>query len=181
MHGESDPVTLLQSVDGSWSQWTSWSACSKTCLSKSENFGGNKQNQNLQSYSLQFFHRFWYSPKISLLWNIASKRWPSVLGTINTDIWLRTNVTQPMINQKPIILRLPRLLCEGNWESWSPWSPCSRSCGNGTSYRMRTCSDHHCKNFTDSTLPDIRTEIVHGGIRQITDRCNPQDCPSKSI
>ena len=45
MHGESEPVTLLQTVDGSWSEWGDWGACSKTCLSKNDNFGRNNQNQ----------------------------------------------------------------------------------------------------------------------------------------
>ena len=36
--GESKPITLLQTIDGSWSEWSQWSSCSKSCLSKSDGF-----------------------------------------------------------------------------------------------------------------------------------------------
>ena len=32
--GISDPVELVQTVDGGWSGWSEWSTCSKTCFSK---------------------------------------------------------------------------------------------------------------------------------------------------
>ena len=37
--GQSKPVRLLQTLDGSWSQWSDWSACSKSCLSQSDGLG----------------------------------------------------------------------------------------------------------------------------------------------
>ena len=37
--GESKPIHLVQTVDGGWSEWSSWSPCSKTCLSKVDLLG----------------------------------------------------------------------------------------------------------------------------------------------
>ena len=43
--GESKPVSLLQTLDGSWSEWTDWSACSKSCLSQSDGLGERVRSQ----------------------------------------------------------------------------------------------------------------------------------------
>ena len=52
--GESEPVTLLQTVDGSWSSWTSWSSCSKTCLSELDGFGKNKKIMKIKHFIVLF-------------------------------------------------------------------------------------------------------------------------------
>merc|ERR1712032_978668 len=37
--GISEPVKLVQTVDGGWTEWTEWSSCSKTCFSKDMEHG----------------------------------------------------------------------------------------------------------------------------------------------
>ena len=34
--GESEPIKLIEIVDGNWGSWSQWSACSKQCISKND-------------------------------------------------------------------------------------------------------------------------------------------------
>ena len=56
----------------------------------------------------------------------------------------------------------------GNWTSWTLWSECDRSCGGGTQYRSRRCSNPLPKN---GGLPcgDTKEQLE-------TLMCNTQPC-----
>lgn len=57
----------------------------------------------------------------------------------------------------------------GNWSSWGDWSPCSKTCGNGTITRTRTC---------DNPAPAYGgTDCV--GAANMTKDCLDQLCPGQ--
>ena len=56
---------------------------------------------------------------------------------------------------------------DGGWTPWTSWGKCSTTCGPGTSYRTRTCSNPHPTrggNYCAGSWVDSQT-------------CNTQDCP----
>ena len=55
----------------------------------------------------------------------------------------------------------------GNWAGWSRWSSCSKTCGGGTRFRNRTCSN---------PPPAYGGEPCHGSSAQ-TQYCTKGHCP----
>ena len=55
------------------------------------------------------------------------------------------------------------------WSAWGPWNHCSKTCGDGTKERFRSCSDPTPQYGGDDCL----------GTETESDHCNIQPCPSK--
>lgn len=59
------------------------------------------------------------------------------------------------------------VIVDGVWTEWSMWGDCSKSCGNGTHTRTRTCEP---PKFGGAECEGVDTE---------TGVCNSHHCPSK--
>lgn len=60
---------------------------------------------------------------------------------------------------------------DGGFTEWSEWSECSATCGGGTHYRSRTCTNLPPKNDGKPC-----SEQVNLGPPKETENCNTQDC-----
>ncbi|XP_071455344.1 A disintegrin and metalloproteinase with thrombospondin motifs 2-like [Hetaerina americana] len=56
---------------------------------------------------------------------------------------------------------------DGGWSSWSDWGPCSRSCGHGVTFRIRTC---------DNPRPEFGGSECAGSSEEF-DVCGVSKCP----
>ena len=167
--GVSEPVTLLQTVDGSWSLWTSWSSCSKTCLSKLDGFGKNKKIMKIKHFIVLFAAtgsqtrtRRCDSPKPQ---NVGKQ----CLGQETETIHCINRLKGFTLCQSVSYDNLDSF-CEGQWQKWTPWSSCSKSCKEGGSpagvrNRKRKCFELSCED---------------GGNVE-TEDCNTHNCPREYL
>ncbi|XP_052241656.1 coadhesin-like isoform X1 [Dreissena polymorpha] len=88
-------------VDGNWTDWSIWSACTITC--------GNTTQTRTRTCT---------NPP------------PSHNGT---DCEGTSEDYQPCLREPCPV--------DGNWTDWSSWSTCSITCGSGTHFRIRTCTN----------------------------------------
>ena len=61
----------------------------------------------------------------------------------------------------------------GGYSSWSNWDTCTQSCGNGTQYRYRTCTEP-ARAFGGDNCTVI-------GPANDQQDCNTQPCPGESF
>ena len=59
---------------------------------------------------------------------------------------------------------------DGNWANWRSWKSCTRTCGKGSRYRLRTCA---------SPAPSNRGKHCVGSAVQ-GEHCNQKECPDSS-
>lgn len=91
-----------------------------------------------------FFDWHWYEYR---RWENSLSLWPFLQQLRNCKIY---------IFPFPYFSTVP-----GNWSSWGDWSPCSKTCGNGTVTRTRSC---------DNPAP------AHGGTDCVGEANMTQDC-----
>ncbi|NXB77102.1 HMCN1 protein, partial [Donacobius atricapilla] len=171
-------------VDGKWSLWSSWSACSVSCGGGSRQrtrhcsdpapqFGGHKcEGSDIQM-------DFCNSDPCPVHGNWGPwSSWGTCSRTCNGG---QTRRYRSCDNPRPAsggracagadvqIQRCSTDLCpvDGNWAQWQSWSQCSASCGGGEQTRVRLCS---------SPAPSNRGRPCPGDSSQIS-RCNTQACP----
>ncbi|XP_066048296.1 hemicentin-1 [Chamaea fasciata] len=171
-------------VDGKWSPWSSWSACSVSCGGGSRQrtrhcsdpvpqFGGHKcEGSDIQT-------DFCNSDPCPVHGNWGPwSSWGTCSRTCNGG---QTRRYRSCDNPRPAsggracagadvqIQRCSTDLCpvDGNWGPWQSWSQCSASCGGGEQTRVRLCS---------SPAPLNRGRPCPGDSSQIS-RCNTQACP----
>ncbi|XP_035509461.1 hemicentin-1 [Morone saxatilis] len=171
-------------VDGKWSSWVSWGACSVSCE------GGTRQRTRLcASPSPQHGGRqcegndvhidFCNSDPCPISGNWAPwSSWGSCSKTCNGGQMRRYRTCD---NPRPAnggracagadtqIQRCSTAYCpvDGNWGSWQPWGECSASCGGGERTRVRLCN---------SPSPSNAGRPCPGDSSQLS-RCNSQACP----
>ncbi|XP_067016400.1 SCO-spondin-like isoform X2 [Acropora muricata] len=144
------------SVNGRWSKWAVWSSCSKTCGSGTQirvrsctnpppKYEGKCVGPNIQTKSCLVkrcpVNGRWSSWSA---WTKCSK----ACGN-GTKTRLRTCTNPPSMNggkcvgpskqMKPCLEK--RCPVNGRWSNWAAWSNCSKTCGNGTKTRLRTCTN----------------------------------------
>ncbi|CAJ1060969.1 hemicentin-1 [Xyrichtys novacula] len=171
-------------VDGKWSSWVSWGACSvscgggtrqrtRLCASPAPQHGGRQCEGN--DVHIDFCNS---DPcPINGNWGPWSS-WGSCSKTCNGGQMRRYRTCD---NPRPAnggracagadtqIQRCSTENCpvDGNWGSWQPWGDCSASCGGGERSRVRLCNN---------PSPSNSGRPCPGDSSQLS-RCNTQACP----
>nr|XP_051676343.1 hemicentin-1 isoform X2 [Oryctolagus cuniculus] len=171
-------------VDGKWTTWASWSACTvscgggarqrrRDCTDPAPQYGGSRcDGSDVQSDFCNTdpcpTHGNW-SP-----WS----GWGACSRTCNGGQMRRYRTCD---NPRPShggracggpdsqVQRCSADVCpvDGSWGNWHSWSPCSASCGGGEKTRRRLC---------DSPTPNKGGHPCAGDTTQVS-RCNVQACP----
>ncbi|XP_048586559.1 uncharacterized protein LOC5521005 [Nematostella vectensis] len=117
-------------VDGNFTEWTSWSTCTRTC-------GAGTQ------------------------WRMRTcTKPPPANGGLNCSG--PANQTQECETQP-----CPVGQVNGNFTEWTKWTTCTRTCGTGTQWRMRTCTNPAPANGG----------LNCSGPANQTQECSKQPCP----
>ncbi|XP_029939526.1 hemicentin-1, partial [Salarias fasciatus] len=171
-------------VDGKWSSWVSWGACSvscgggtrqrtRLCASPAPQHGGRQCEGN--DVQIDFCNS---DPcPVSGNWGPWSS-WGSCSKTCNGGQMRRYRTCD---NPRPAnggracagadtqIQRCSTAACpvDGNWGPWQIWGECSTSCGGGERTRVRLCN---------SPSPSNGGRLCPGDSTQLS-RCNTQACP----
>ncbi|XP_029988074.1 hemicentin-1 [Sphaeramia orbicularis] len=171
-------------VDGKWSSWVSWGACSVSCG------GGTRQRTRLcanpapmhggrQCEGNDVHIDFCNSDPCPISGNWAPwSSWGSCSKTCNGGQMRRYRTCD---NPRPAnggracagadtqIQRCSTAVCpvDGNWGPWQSWAECSVSCGGGERTRVRLCN---------SPSPSNGGRSCPGDSSQLS-RCNTQACP----
>ncbi|XP_076872442.1 hemicentin-1 isoform X2 [Brachyhypopomus gauderio] len=171
-------------VDGKWSSWVSWGACSVSCG------GGTRQRTRLcaspapqhggrQCEGNDIHVDFCNSEPCPIhgSWGPWSS-WGSCSRTCNGGQARRyrscdnpppANGGRACAGTDTEIQRCSTASCplDGNWGPWQTWGECSSSCGGGERTRLRLCN---------SPSPSNQGRPCPGDSTQLT-RCNVQPCP----
>jgi hypothetical protein len=117
-------------INGGWSEWTDWTACTELC-------GGGTRNRTRE----------------------CNNPLPAYEGKDCEG----SNIAQEACNEGPCPIN-------GGWSDWSAWSACSKTCGGGVQYSRRTCSNPKADiGGEPCTGPDEKSQV-----------CNQQECASKN-
>ncbi|XP_069890339.1 hemicentin-1 [Dipodomys merriami] len=171
-------------VDGKWTTWTSWSACTvscgggarqrtRDCSNPVPQYGGRRcEGSDIQSDFCNSdpcpTHGNW-SP-----WS----GWGTCSRTCNGGQMRRyrtcdnphpSNGGRACGGPDTQIQRCNSDMCpvDGSWGNWQSWSHCSASCGGGEKTRKRQC---------DNPVPSKSGRSCPGDATQVS-RCNVQACP----
>lgn len=173
-------------VDGNWTLWAKWSACSATCeqgtrtrdrkcVNPAPAHGGKDcegiklESENCTNPTKCPIDGGWTD------WAAWSDCDETCGGGYQVRIRRCAN-PPPYYNGKPCSgSDIQTQECNkdpcpvnGNWTAWFPWSSCSVSCGTGTQSRLRTCSN---------PKPDFGGDYCQGDFEE-TAKCTTIDDPS---
>ncbi|XP_076099012.1 SCO-spondin-like isoform X4 [Mytilus galloprovincialis] len=171
-------------VDGGWTEWTTWSGCSKSCGIGSQDrmricndpepkYGG----QNCTGNNLDFKNCDSIPCPIDGQWAGWSE-WTDCSLTCGIG---KTKRNRTCSDPKPQnggssctgsddevkICNIISCPIDGQWTEWNEWSECTISCGKGYKLRNRSCTD---------PSPQLGGKLCNGNETE-TDICNTNDCP----
>ncbi|XP_005375138.1 PREDICTED: hemicentin-1 isoform X1 [Chinchilla lanigera] len=171
-------------VDGKWSPWGSWSACSVSCG------GGTRQRtrdcsdpvpqyggSTCEGSDIQI--DFCNSDPCPIHGNWSPwSSWGTCSRTCNGGQMRRyrtcdnprpSNGGRACAGPDTQVQRCNTDMCpvDGGWGNWQSWSHCSVSCGGGEKTRIRLC---------DNPAPSKSGRPCRGDATQVS-RCNTQPCP----
>ncbi|XP_072429742.1 hemicentin-1 isoform X3 [Chiloscyllium punctatum] len=171
-------------VDGSWSEWSQWEECSRTCGQ-----GNRTRTRTCTNPPVQYGGKRCDGNAVeAIMCNIRPcpvvggwgswLPWGPCSETCGKGIQTRLrlcNNPPPSFDgancegQDAQTRVCKNRLCpvDGKWTSWVSWTACSVSCGGGTRQRARTCSD---------PVPQYGGHYCEGSDVQI-DFCNSDPCP----
>ncbi|KAJ7392487.1 Hemicentin-1 [Desmophyllum pertusum] len=141
-------------VDGQWTEWSPWNACSRTCGSGTQvsirrctnpppGRGGEEcKGKDIKTKSCN-------GPDCGASWTAWSE-WNECSKTCSSGNEVRTRSCQHSLTglssnsctgspQETRICTRQPCSVDGVWSSWSRWSSCSVTCSWGTRVRARTC------------------------------------------
>lgn len=171
-------------VDGSWSDWSAWSNCSKSCG------GGYSTRSRTCTDPTPTYNGLQCVGDSIEIQSCGETNCPINGGWGNWSPWshcsyscgssIQTRYRQcdsplPQYdgegcvgNDTDVILcYLSKCPVDGSWGHWSPWTACSVSCKNGTWTRQREC---------DSPSPQ-NEGLECAGINTEEEVCTMVDCP----
>lgn len=151
-------------IDGGWSAWSDWSACSascgggtqertRTCTNPTPANGGAGCGPSLTGFRSCNTHACPAAP-VNGGWSAWTGGACSVSCGTGTATYTRTctnpapanggaNCTGSTSNTVSCTMACapPIARVDGGWSSWSSWSGCSATCGGGTQTRSRSCTN----------------------------------------
>ncbi|XP_078334060.1 properdin-like [Crassostrea virginica] len=178
-------------VDGSWTEWGSWSPCSKSCgqgirdrtRSCSQPAPSNGGQYCVGSAANQEKCTLVQCP-IDGQWTYWGS-WSSCSGTCGTGYQTRVrsctnpapahggSVCSGLLSDYRHCSASVKCPVDGGWSDWMIWSPCSVTCGEGVKTRARTCGNPAPSNGGKSCVGDIYdTQSCNNSI------CGGLVCPS---
>lgn len=143
-------ISLFAAVNGSWSAWGSWDACTVTC-------GGGTQTRTRSCTDP--------IPEHGGLNCTGSAEESAACGTVTCPLPGETQSQLP----HPDTITILYALVNGAWSAWSIPSACSVTCGTGPGTRTRTCDNPPPSNGGST--------CVGAGSEPAT--CSLSPCPSK--
>ncbi|XP_053376701.1 SCO-spondin-like [Mercenaria mercenaria] len=150
-------------IDGSWGSWTPWSRCMGDCNS------GNKQRyRNCDNpmpdhggqtcagppfETMNCLPKNCTTPRLPVVHQVTASSWSRWFydtctttcgpGTTNRLRHCNTGHDEDCHGNayETVTCNLGHCPVSGAWSAWQPWSVCSRSCGEGSWHRTRSCDN----------------------------------------
>lgn len=149
-------------MDGKWSSWVSWGACSVSCG------GGTRQRTRLCANPAPKHGGRQCEGNDVHIDFCNTEPCPSKLSLKVKYTHCKQFKHTPQYKKNPAPLFLT---AHGNWGSWSTWGSCSRTCNGGQMRRYRTC---------DNPRPANGGRACAGTDTEIQ-KCGTLSCPGKPI
>ncbi|XP_073073009.1 hemicentin-1 isoform X4 [Manis javanica] len=172
-------------VDGSWSEWSPWEECTRSC-----GRGNRTRTRSCNNPSAQYGGRPCEGNAVEIIMcnsrpcpvHGAWSTWQP-WGTCSRSCGKGTQTRSRLCNNPPPLfdgsychgVETQMQVCnerhcpvDGKWASWTMWSACSVSCGGGARQRTRACSD---------PVPQYGGSKCEGSDVQ-SDFCNSDPCPT---
>ncbi|KAK2508441.1 hypothetical protein MC885_016939, partial [Smutsia gigantea] len=172
-------------VDGSWSEWSPWEECTRSC-----GRGNQTRTRSCNNPSAQYGGRLCEGNAVEIIMcnarpcpvHGAWSTWQP-WGTCSRSCGKGTQTRSRLCNDPPPLsdgsycdgAETQTHVCnerpcpvDGKWASWTIWSACTVSCGGGARQRTRACSD---------PVPQYGGSRCEGSDVQ-SDFCNSDPCPT---
>ncbi|KAL4226916.1 hypothetical protein ACF0H5_014894 [Mactra antiquata] len=180
-------------VDGTWSDWTAWTKCSKTCgggvkfhtrkcqfpksVPHGDNCTGDESDKDTCGDSLCPVDGVWSNWET---WSTCTVTCGGGERSRNRNCTYNINPDNPEPTGDPCLGNntdtesCSTNVCpvDGSWTQWSTFTPCTKTCGNGTSTRNRTCEYLPLGSPHGNDCPGNTVDVIS---------CNGNECPQDAV